>query len=74
MPMHNDVSYVRIIPIYVSTIIEDKSAAKKYKKELGKLSKGVSCFRFKTIKDINPATLETVLKLAKKSIVLLMPL
>lgn len=54
------------ISIYVCTIIEDKSDAEKYKKEFGKLSKGVSCIRFKKIEEINIETLKIVLKLAEK--------
>ena len=54
------------ISIYVCTVIEDKAAAEKYKKELGKLSKGVSCIRFKKIEEINLETLKIVLKLAEK--------
>jgi hypothetical protein len=54
------------ISIYVCTVIEDKVAAEKYKKELGKLSKGVSCIRFKKIEEINIETLKIVLKLAEK--------
>ncbi len=54
------------ISIYVCTIIEDKSAAEKYKKELGKLSKGVSCIKFKKIEEINLETLKIVLRLAEK--------
>ena len=54
------------ISIYVCTIIEDKVAAERYKKELGKLSKGVSCIRFKKIDEINLETLKIVLKLAEK--------
>ncbi|TKB95970.1 DUF1801 domain-containing protein [Pedobacter cryophilus] len=54
------------ISIYVCTIIEDKDAAEKYKKELGKLSKGVSCIRFKNIEEINLETLKIVLQLAEK--------
>ncbi len=54
------------ISIYVCTIIEDKSAAEKYKKEFGKLSKGVSCIRFKKIEEINIETLKIVLMLAEK--------
>jgi hypothetical protein len=52
--------------IYVCTIVEDKDEAEKYKKELGKLSKGVTCIRFKKIEEINLETLKTVLKLAEK--------
>ena len=55
------------ISIYVCTIVEDKAMAEKYKKELGKLSKGVSCIRFKKIEEINLETLKTVLKLAEKN-------
>jgi len=54
------------ISIYVCTIIEDKRTAEKYKKDLGKLSKGVSCIRFKKIEEINLETLKIVLKLAEK--------
>jgi len=54
------------ISIYVCTIVEDKAEAEKYKKELGKLSKGVSCIRFKKIEEINLETLKKVLKLAEK--------
>ena len=35
------------ISIYVCTIIADKATAEKYKNDLGKLSKGVTCIRFK---------------------------
>nr|WP_315205942.1 DUF1801 domain-containing protein [uncultured Flavobacterium sp.] len=54
------------ISIYVCAIVEDKSAVEKYKKELGKLSKGISCIRFKKIEEINLETLKMVLKLAEK--------
>lgn len=55
------------ISIYVCTVVEDKAVAEKYKRELGKLSKGVSCIRFKKIEDINLETLKIVLKLAEKN-------
>ena len=54
------------ITIYVCALIEDKAAAEKYKKELGKLTKGISCIRFKKIEEINLETLKIVLKLAEK--------
>ena len=54
------------ISIYVCTVIEDKFLAKKYAEELGKLSKGIGCIRFKKIEDINLETLKIVLKLAEK--------
>jgi hypothetical protein len=55
------------ISIYVCTIIEDKTAIEKYKKDFGKLSKGLTCIRFKTIEEINLETLKQVLKLAEKN-------
>lgn len=55
------------ISIYVCAIVEDKAAVEKYKKELGKLSKGISCIRFKKIEEINLETLKIVLKLAEKN-------
>ena len=55
------------ITIYVCTVIADKAAAEKYKKDLGKLTKGLSCIRFKKIEEINLETLKTVLKLAEKN-------
>ncbi|MFV8344449.1 DUF1801 domain-containing protein [Flavobacterium sp. XS2P39] len=54
------------LSIYVCTVVENKDEAEKYKKELGKLSKGIGCIRFKKIEDINLETLEIVLKLAEK--------
>lgn len=54
------------ISIYVCTVVADKDEAEKYKKGLGKLSKGIGCIRFKKIEDINLETLEIVLKLAEK--------
>jgi hypothetical protein len=55
------------ISIYVCALIEDKAAAEKYTKELGKHTKGISCIRFKKIEEINLATLKIVLKLAEKN-------
>ena len=54
------------ITIYLCAIIEDKAAAENYKKELGKLTKGISCIRFKKIEEIKLETLKKVLKLAEK--------
>jgi hypothetical protein len=54
------------ITIYVCALLEDKTAAERYKRELGKLTKGISCIRFKRIEEINLETLKIVLKLAEK--------
>lgn len=55
------------ITIYVCTIVTDKAAAEKYKKDLGKLTKSITCIRFKKTEEINLETLTTVLKLAEKN-------
>lgn len=55
------------ISIYICALVEDKAAAEKYKKELGKDTKGLSCIRFKKIEEINLETLKIVLKLAEKN-------
>jgi hypothetical protein len=55
------------ITIYVCAMIEDKAAIEKYLKELGKLTRGISCIRFKKIEEINLETLKIVLKLAEKN-------
>jgi len=55
------------ITIYVCAMLEDKAAAEKYKKDLGKLTKGISCIRFNKIEEIKLETLKIVLKLAEKN-------
>ncbi|WP_395044834.1 DUF1801 domain-containing protein [Flavobacterium sp.] len=55
------------ISIYICAIVEDKAVVEKHKKELGKLSKGISCIRFMKIEEINLETLKTVLLLAEKN-------
>ena len=42
-------------------------AAEKYEKELGKVSVGRSCIRFKKIEGVNLDTLKTVLQTGEKS-------
>lgn len=53
--------------IYVCAIMEDKQLAEDYIKDLGKLTKSLSCIRFKNIEEINLATLKKVLKYAQKN-------
>lgn len=55
------------ISIYVCAVVKDNAVPDKYKKELGKDSKGISCIRFKKIEEINLDTLKIVLKLAEKN-------
>lgn len=55
------------ISVYVCAIIDGKYLAEQYKAELGKVSVGKSCIRFKKIEDLNLKTLQKVIKLAAKS-------
>lgn len=55
------------ITIYVCALIKDKAATEKYKKDFGKLTKGISCIRFKKIEEIKLETLKTILQLAEKN-------
>lgn len=54
------------ISIYVCSIVDGQYVAEKYKKELGKVSVGKSCIRFKNLEDINLLVLTKVLKEASK--------
>ena len=61
--------YIPVIFVLVIVIVLPVSFIKKEKaskEELGKLSKGISCIRFKKIEEINLETLKIVLKLAEK--------
>lgn len=55
------------ISLYVCAVEGGEYIAEKYKKELGKVSVGKSCIRFKKIEDLDLKALEKVLKLAAKS-------
>jgi hypothetical protein len=55
------------ISIYVCAIAGEQYAAEKYEKELGKVSVGRSCIRFKKIEDVNFDTLKIVLKICEES-------
>jgi hypothetical protein len=55
------------ITVYVCALIEDKVAIEEYKKHLGRLTRSISCIRFKNIGEIRLETLKTVLKLAEKN-------
>jgi hypothetical protein len=54
------------ISIYVCSIVEGNYLAEKFKKELGKVSVGKSCIRFKKPEDVDLKTLGNVLKMAAK--------
>jgi uncharacterized protein YdhG (YjbR/CyaY superfamily) len=55
------------ISVYVCAVSDGEYIAEKHKHELGKVSVGKSCIRFKKLEDVNLKTLEKVLKLAAKS-------
>lgn len=55
------------ISLYVCAVENGEYIAEKYKSELGKVSVGRSCIRFKKLEDVNLKTLEKVLKLSEKS-------
>lgn len=55
------------ISLYICAVDNKEYIAEKYKDELGKVSVGRSCIRFKKIDDLNLNTLKKVIKLAEKS-------
>jgi len=54
------------ISLYVCAIQKEEYIAEKNKDELGKVSVGKSCIRFKKLEDLNLITLEKVIKFAAK--------
>lgn len=55
------------ISLYVCAVEDGEYIAEKHQKELGKVSAGKSCIRFKKIEDLNLATLKKVIRLATNS-------
>ena len=53
--------------LYVCAVDSGEYLAEKYKQDLGKVSVGRSCVRFKKLEDLDLKTLEKVIKLAEKS-------
>jgi hypothetical protein len=51
------------ISIYVCGIAGEQYVAEKYEQELGKVSVGRSCIRFKKVEDVNLDTLKIVLQI-----------
>lgn len=54
------------ISLYVCSTDNGEYLAERYKKELGKVSVGKSCIRFKNKEDLNLSTLRKVIQLAEK--------
>ena len=55
------------ISVYVCSVDAGQYIAEKYKKELGKVSVGKSCIRFKKLRDVNLPALKKVLLAAAKN-------
>lgn len=55
------------VSIYVCAMDGKKYLAETFKKELGKVSVGKSCIRFKKLEDVNFPTLKKVFQLAAKN-------
>lgn len=55
------------ISLYVCAVVNGKYIAETHKKDLGKVSVGKSCIRFKKLEDLNLATLKKVIKTAEKN-------
>lgn len=65
-PIISLASQKNYISIYVCALDQGQYLAEKHQKELGKVSVGKSCIRFKKVEDLNLATLKEVLKKAAK--------
>lgn len=66
-PVISLASQKNYMSLYICSIDNGKYLAEKYKNELGKVSVGKSCVRFKKIDDLNLQTLKKVIKPAEKS-------
>jgi hypothetical protein len=53
------------ISLYICAVQNGEYIAEKYKKDLGKVSVGKSCIRFKRIEDLNLQGLEKIIKIAE---------
>ena len=55
------------VSLYICAIDKGGYIAEQFKNDLGKVSVGKSCIRFKRIEDLNLTTLKRIIKLAEKS-------
>lgn len=54
------------VSLYVCSVVDGKYVAETHKKELGNVSVGKSCIRFKKLEDLDLDGLKKVLKIAEK--------
>jgi hypothetical protein len=54
------------VSIYVCSVVDGEYVAEKHKDELGKVSVGKSCIRFKKLEDVNLDVLKKFIKIAEK--------
>jgi hypothetical protein len=55
------------VSLYVCALSDGQYVAEKFKKELGKVSVGRSCIRFKKLNDLNLPVLKKVLQMAQRN-------
>lgn len=65
-PVISLASQKNYISLYVCAVVDGGYLAEKHKNDLGKVSVGKSCIRFKNIEDLDLKTLAKVLKIAEK--------
>jgi hypothetical protein len=66
-PIISLASQKNYISLYVCCVMNGKYIAEQNKADLGKVSVGKSCIRFKKAKDLNIAALKKIIKLAAKN-------
>lgn len=66
-PVIGMASQKNYVSVYVCALDGKTYIAEKYKHDLGKVSVGKSCIRFKKLEDLNLKTFEKVIKLAAKN-------
>ena len=66
-PVVSIASQKNYISIYVCAVDKNEYIAEKFAKELGIVSVGRSCIRFKKLEDVNLKTLAKVIKIAAKN-------
>jgi hypothetical protein len=66
-PVISLASQKNYISVYICAVDDSGYIAEKYKRELGKVSVGKSCIRFKKIEDLDLKIFKKVLQLAAKS-------